>query len=346
MVFTILSDRAAVGVVVTAWYNEHNPYAAAWLRNMQAAGQISPGTVDERDVQRVPADAPNASWCHWFAGIGGWDLALRWAGWPATAEIWTGSCPCTPFSVAGRQRGTADPRHLWPVWYRHIRECTPPVLVGEQVAGRLGLAWWELVASDLEAVGYAVGAAVLPAAGVGAPHLRARLYWTAIRIPDTNGKRGMAYTHGPIVAGTRSDTQVNRPGVAVTGMGHADGGRRGGNSILGVETQAPPSGPGEAIGHLGDESGAPGADVDWGAVHWVPCADDVERPVPNQPEFYPLAHGLSRGMGLDKPGLGRVVRRAGRNRVGRSRGYGNAVVPAVAAAWVRAVMDVFFIVDK
>src|SRR5690606_329182 len=70
---------------------------------------------------------------------------------------WTGSCPCQPFSSAGKRQGERDKRHLWPEFYRLIAECNPPVVFGEQVASPLGRKWLTGVRADLEALGYAVG---------------------------------------------------------------------------------------------------------------------------------------------------------------------------------------------
>jgi hypothetical protein len=116
---------------------------------------------------------------HFFAGIGGWSYALRLAGVPDSASIWTGSCPCQPFSDAGKGLGIRDPRHLWPTWFDLIRECRPTAILGEQVASRDGLLWLDLVRADLEGCGYSFGASDLCAAGVGAPHIRQRLYFVA-----------------------------------------------------------------------------------------------------------------------------------------------------------------------
>jgi DNA (cytosine-5)-methyltransferase 1 len=163
-----------------AYYNEHDPHAAAWLRELIKAEAIMAGDVDERSIEDVSStDLLGYTRCHFFAGIGGWDYALWLAGWPDDRPIWTGSAPCQPFSDAGEKRGADDLRHLWPVWFRLIRECRPECLFGEQVAAAMRYGWFDALSTDLEAAGYAVGAVVLGAHSVGAPHLRQRLYFVA-----------------------------------------------------------------------------------------------------------------------------------------------------------------------
>lgn len=167
---------------MSVYYNEYDPYAAQWLRNLIAAGHLPQGDVDERSILDVRAgDLKGYVQCHFFAGIGGWPLAFRLAGVPDDEPVWSGSCPCQPFSAADKQLGEADERHLWPVFANLIEECCPPVVFGEQVASRLGREWLAGVRLDLEDMGYAVGAADLCAAGVGAPHIRQRLWWVANR---------------------------------------------------------------------------------------------------------------------------------------------------------------------
>jgi len=91
---------------VTAYYNEIDPFAAQWLRNLIAAGHIAPGIVDERSIEDViPEELEVYTQCHFFAGIGGWSYALRLAGWPDDKKVWTGSCPCQAFSNAGKGGG-------------------------------------------------------------------------------------------------------------------------------------------------------------------------------------------------------------------------------------------------
>ena len=163
-----------------AYYNEIDPYAAQWLRNLIAAGHIAPGDVDERDIQDVrPDDLRGYTQCHFFAGIGVWSLALRRAGWSDDRPVWTGSCPCQPFSAAGKGLAFADERHLWPAFHWLIQQRRPPVVLGEQVASKDADPWIDLVQADMEAVEYGFGAVPFPSASIGAPHIRDRLYWVA-----------------------------------------------------------------------------------------------------------------------------------------------------------------------
>lgn len=154
-----------------------------------------------------------------FAGIGGFELAARWMGWNTIAwsewdpfcqkvlsyhfpeakgygdikqsdftqyrgqcDILTGGFPCQPYSVAGKRLGKEDERHLWPEMLRVIREVQPRWIIGENVRGLLS--WnegvvFEEVCTDLESEGYKVQAFIIPAASVGAPHRRERVWIVA-----------------------------------------------------------------------------------------------------------------------------------------------------------------------
>jgi DNA (cytosine-5)-methyltransferase 1 len=187
---------------MTVYYNEYDKHAAEWLRNLIKAGHIASGDVDERSINDVrPADLAGYTQCHFFAGIGVWSYALRLAGWPDDRPVWTGSCPCQPFSAAGKGKGGADDRHLWPVWFNLIRECQPVCVFGEQVEAAIRHGWLDLVQADMEGVGYAFGAVGLPAAGFGAPHIRQRLWFVA----DSSGERVRTSERGPD-AGTARGT--------------------------------------------------------------------------------------------------------------------------------------------
>lgn len=193
--------------MMAAYYNEFDPKAAAWLRELIKQGHIADGVVDERSIEDVtPNDLNGFTQCHFFAGIGVWSYALRQAGWADDRPVWTGSCPCQPFSAAGKGAGFDDERHLWPAFHHLISQCRPDIVFGEQVASKDGLGWLDLVQSDLEASGYASGAVDLCAAGVGAPHIRQRLWWVGQRL-DT-----LVYpTHGGHVRGDMGNQAGPQP---------------------------------------------------------------------------------------------------------------------------------------
>ena len=99
-------------------------------------------------------------------------------------EIITGGFPCQPFSVAGKQKGTSDDRYLWPEMFRIIKELKPRWVIGENVKGITNIQdgmVFETVCTDLEGEGYEVRAFNIPAAGVGAPHRRERIWIVAHR---------------------------------------------------------------------------------------------------------------------------------------------------------------------
>ena len=266
------------------YFNEHEPYVAAWLRNLW------PGAaVDERSIVEVqPAELVGHRRVHLFAGIGGWEYALRLAGWPEGREVWTGSCPCQPFSSAGRNDGVLDERHLWPTFHRLIAERHPSIIFGEQVASAAGRAWLAGVRTDLEGLGYAVGAADLCAASVGAPHIRQRLYWVA----ESAGSRWSAR---PGRDGETDGWPSPEPRRLRDARGLADA---------------------RSERRRQERGGPPGGF--WDTYDLLPCRDGKARRV--EPGSFPLAHGV--------PG-----------RVGRLRAYGNAIIPQVAASFVRAYLE-------
>jgi DNA (cytosine-5)-methyltransferase 1 len=161
------------------YYNEWEPYPAQWLRNLIKAGHLPEGDVDERDIRTIQAeDLKGYDQCHFFAGIGGWPLALRLAGW-GERSVWTGSCPCQPFSSAGEGNAQSDERHLWPDWYRLIRERKPPTVFGEQVEKAIAYGWLDDVFNDLEKETYACASNVLPSYVVGGRDRRNRIWFVA-----------------------------------------------------------------------------------------------------------------------------------------------------------------------
>ncbi len=158
------------------YYNEIDPFAAQWLRNLIAAGCLPAGEVDERSIVDVqPEDLKGFTQCHFFAGIGGWPLALKLAGWPDDRPVWTGSCPCQILSTAARGRNNAA--DLWPAWLALITASRPREILGEQVASKRE--WFDRACDDLEPLGYEIGAAVLPAVSVGQDHERQRVFFAA-----------------------------------------------------------------------------------------------------------------------------------------------------------------------
>jgi DNA (cytosine-5)-methyltransferase 1 len=194
-----------------AYYNEIDPYAAQWLRNLIDEGHIAPGDVDQRSIVDVqPDDLIGYTQCHFFAGIGGWSYAARLAGWPDERPLWTGSCPCQPFSVAGKRTGFSDERHLWPHFRNLIEKRQPPVVFGEQSAN--APEWIKLVRGDLEALGFAVGAIPIEAASAGARHKRDRYWFVADSDHSNRNRRDSSVQMGRV----RFESQVAPDGL-ITG---------------------------------------------------------------------------------------------------------------------------------
>jgi DNA (cytosine-5)-methyltransferase 1 len=227
------------------YYNDNDPKTAAWLRELIAAKEVPDGYVDERPIQSVQAsELRDYAQCHFFAGIGGWSLALQLAGWPDDVPVWTGSCPCQPLSCAGQRKGEMDERHLWPDFYRLIAECRPATLFGEQVASNDGLEWLDGISLDLEELDYAFAAADLPAACVGAPHGRQRFWWVASntygderygrhRAMQMRRRNGASSLAGTVLAARTEWTAESKPVALAYGVSERLANVRGyGNAIV------------------------------------------------------------------------------------------------------------------
>ncbi len=341
------------------YYNDNEPYVCAWLRNLIAEGYLPDGEVDDRSILAVqPSDLPDT--CHFFAGIGGWPYALRLAGWPDDRPAWTASLPCQPWSAAGKSGGVEDERHLWPAFFRLVAERRPPTIFGEQVSAAIALGWLDGIFDDLEGIGYACGAVVIPACSVGAPHIRKRIFWVA---ESASARRAGAGQHDgrPSPLSARSE-QCGEDGFAADGlelpegdgrqqwrpesggrgaeprceserMGNTDESRQQGRSkrpdehadqlALGAASQ--PIGLAKpARAELQGQPSAGPRQRPWDSSQVIWCRDGKYRRIPAEPAFQPLADaGEMRG----------------RPRVGVLRAAGNSIVAEAAAEFVRAFME-------
>jgi DNA (cytosine-5)-methyltransferase 1 len=338
------------------YYNEWDEFAARWLGELMHDGLIPRGEIDRRSIVDVrPGDLEGFDQCHFFAGIGGWAYALELAGWRGR-RAWTGSCPCQPLSGAGQRKGHADERHLWPAFHNLIAECRPSTVFGEQVASDLGREWVAGIRADLEASRYAVGIADLTVAGVGAPHIRQRLWWVA----DANGRfSGDGGLQSGGQYGQLAQDGGTRDGMADASDRHGGGGERGAEAGIGKDRigRRRSSSGSEDGGMANADEGKRGRLANsescqrnrasserfesdgepqsgsapnrqqrpWDNGILIRCLDGRSRRVPAnekgepEPALFPLATGIS-------------------NRVGTLRGAGNAINPWLAADFIRACM--------
>lgn len=312
------------------YYNEISAFASGWLRNLVASGHIHRGNVDTRSINDVhPNDLTGFHQCHFFAGIGGWSYALRLSGWPDDLPVWTGSCPCQPFSSAGKRKGFKDERHLWPAWFRLIEQCKPPVIFGEQVASNDGYAWLDTVCADLEAAGYTVGAVVIPAAGFGAPNIRHRIYFVAdaneSRLERRNCKGMSECTCECAIRAFGSSRRVADSDLHYDGNTEQRRHGKAGGIPKSDWTQVVSSmefGGTNAVIYKQQPGQTNGF---WQDADWLFCRDEKWRPV--EPGTFPLVDGVP-------------------SRVGRLRSYGNAIVPQVAAGFITAYLEWDFWIKK
>ena len=352
---------------MAAYYNEFDPKAAAWLRELIKQGLIANVDVDERSIVDVqPSDVRDYDQCHWFAGIGGWSYALRLAGISDGEPLWTASLPCQPFSVAGKGLGKDDERHLLPHFIELVRQSKPKRIFGEQVEGAVRHGWLDDLQAAMEAEGYAVGAAVLGAHSVGSYHQRQRLYWVADS-GSTGSQRHGRFVEIAIQAGRERAQRHVGEGSELDWMADPSNGRCESfqnqrsselfNSANGAKKQKPDISPvrtssslrgkGFGMGNAdsnGCESRSKTAEAarhwssadatGWTNPDWLECRDNKFRPIESGLE--PLVNGISKGVVPSRdPDCSSVA------RVMRLQGYGNAIVPQVAAEFIGAFYEHF-----
>jgi len=230
----------------------------------------------------------------------------------ARIDLLTGGFPCQPFSNAGKKRGDKDDRYLWPEMLRVIRETKPTWIIGENVAGIVRMAL-DQVCADLEGEGYAVQPFIIPAAAVGAPHRRDRVWIVARRGSDRErklqsqggeqafgGRPGHANSNASDSARGRLRQEPANAGGREPGAG-AEGDQRLGSALRSFQRS---------------EWGR-----DWREVALETCHDGVDDGVPKR-----MAR-LPDGSEISEAALRRESLKA----------YGNAIVPQVAVEIMRAI---------
>jgi len=287
-----------------AYYNDIDGAAAHVLECLIAENIIAPGIVDRRSIRDVqPSDLDGFAQCHFFAGGGLWSVAARLAGYPDDKPIWTGSCPCQPFSVAGKGAGIDDVRHLWPDFFRLIRARRPAVVMGEQVAGKAGRDWFHGVRSDLEGAAYAGRAVDVPALAVDAPHIRQRLYW--LGVADAGCEPRWA---GPVDAQDRAfNSNLYGAGGSIAVADADEAGR------IPRQWNNSSSRYGDSLGAAHGRNGSA-----WSNSEWIVCHDGKAR--------------------RTKPGL-RLLVDGMAGRIDLWRIAGNSIVPQIAAEVIRAFLE-------
>lgn len=329
---------------MTVYYNEFDPKAASWLRQLIKNGDIAPGEVDERSIIDVtPADLAGFTQHHFFAGIGVWSYALRNSGWVDHRPVCTASLPCQPFSAAGKQKGTSDERHLLPHFLDLVRECNFDTIIGEQVESAIRHGWLDDLHTEMDAQGYAVGHCVLGAHSAGSFHQRQRLYWVA--------KKSMAHAYGGRLSGQgevarSSDSTADKDwqehrviNDSSRGMGNTQHDGQLASPFTGSDAETVRNGTTRA-NSTSESKGAGSPALISGDIEWLYCRDNKYRAIKSG--LKPLVNGTAPGVGYSgDPSQPINADYSAEARVMRLKGYGNAIQAGTAQMFIEAFMNIY-----
>jgi len=251
-------------------------------------------------------------------------------------DIITGGFPCQPFSVAGKQKGTSDDRHLWPEMFRIIKELTPRWIIGENVKGLVNLQdgmVFETVCTDLEGEGYEVRAFNIPAAGVGAPHRRERIW--IVGHSKHNGsstteiKRRDNKINDGAQEGTNKTSEFKRANRSSNNEIMEDSRR-----ALRQGTELRETNEDEVREGYADQHQRPGSTSESNVAN-----ASAGRRAPQEGEIQTRGNGTEhQGWWSTEPNVGRVAHGVS-GRVYRLKGLGNSIVPQIAEEIGKAIIE-------
>ena len=317
------------------YYNDNDNYCCDVIEKNIENGNLYKGYVDRRDIRDVKGeDLKDYGQIHLFAGIGGFPLGFKWAGLPASTSIITGGFPCQPHSVAGKRRGAADDRNLWPEFLRIIKELRPTWIIGENVPGIVSL-YLDTVLSDLEGEAYFCWPFNIPACAFDAPHRRERIWIVAHAESD--------------IRGTPRDYRSKSSARGDTLLAHTEGKQDRGLQFTGL---APNTGTGgEDVAYTNQESesrlpkregtqdtisGNTGKAICYATVKGL--QDWINKEMGGGAEWNTFPQPQRSDWWTVEPDVGRVAHGVP-SRVDRLRSLGNAVVPQVVEFIGRRIME-------
>ena len=338
------------------FYNDVDPGCCEWLSKLVKANLIPEGKIDGQSIVGLrAADLMGFNRVHLFAGIGGWERALQLAGWPEDESVWTGSCPCPPFSNAGKKKRCpecccenlishpfktgifvccecfyeweADGRHLWPEFRRLIEECRPGYIFGEQVSSKDGRVWLSGVHATLEKMGYGFWAVDTCSAGVNSPNIRQRLFWVAYnKTPRQLRKEELENNKENCRTGWRFNTSNTSKIRSCFGMGN---------------TKSSNGKVSEKQWESSLESGGTSRSSFWSDFKYIDCQDGKTRRIPTESPLFRLATGVFSGMDFSNGELTMfpLAKRMKKHRILLS-GIGNAINPIVASEFIKTFMEI------